>query len=361
MTRINLVNSIKKDNIIYIAAPFDNYDKKFQNELVDIFKCNTINFFLNNHSMNPRKDFKTSCQLYKIFRSIRPDLVLNFTVKPNIYSTIICKILNIKTINNITGLGTLFTTKSVTSKVGRILYVLSQTLSFKVFFQNKDDLNLFMSYKILNRHKCDILPGSGVNLDFFNSTIQQFNPPEQTRFLYIGKLYREKGIFEMLNAFKIIKEKYPQTKLSLIGTIINTQNKELIEKMVTELSLLGIIEYCGEQDDIRAFINNSDCVVLPSYREGTPRSLLEAAAMGKPILASHVPGCKDVVENGVNGYFFEAKNIDDMINKFETFIKLPTENKKQMGRAGRIKIAKEYDEKIVAEKYVTIISSIKYN
>ncbi len=359
MTRINLVNSIKKDNTIYIAAPFDNFNKKLEIDLIDIFLCNTINFFLDNHSINPRKDFKTSFQLYKIFKSIKPDLVLNFTVKPNIYSTITCKILSIKTINNITGLGTLFTTKSISSKIGRSLYLLSQALSYKVFFQNRDDLDLFMSYKILNRKKCDILPGSGVNLNFFNSSSQNFNPPEQTRFLYIGKLYREKGIFEMFEAFKIIKEKYPNTTLSLIGTIIDTRDKEQINKLITALNIGKLIEYLGEQDDVRPFIENSDCIVLPSYREGTPRALLEAAAMGKPILASNVPGCKDVIENGINGYFFEVKSVYDMISKFEQFINLSIEKKNHMGQAGRTKIEKEYDEKIVAKKYITVISKIK--
>lgn len=354
-SRKHLVNSLKDDNDLYLAAPFRNFPDEYRSEAISSFKYKTIDFYLNNHGVNPFRDFKTCLHLYKTFRKLQPDFVLNFTAKPNIYSTLMASLLGIKTINNITGLGTLFTTNSFSSKIGRRLYLFSQSLSTRIFFQNADDMQLFTGSGNIRIENCTLIPGSGVDLKFFEYTPPKQKPDGKTDFLYVGKLFREKGIFEMFEAFGIIKGRYPDVTLTVIGTVTGPKPQE-IARLMTDLEKEGVLKYYGEQEDVRTFIRNADCIILPSYREGTPRSLLEAASTGRPVIASYVPGCKGVIDDGYNGYFFAARDVNDITEKIEKIIKTPYDKRVQLGKNGRIKMEKEFDEVFVAREYLNAIN-----
>ena len=237
------------------------------------------------------------------------------------------------------------------------MYKLALKNSKRVFFQNRDDFELFLNEGLVEKKICDILPGSGVDTQKFKP-IQREKKDKFFRFLLIARILWDKGIGEYVEAAKIIRQKYKNVKFQLLGGIgvdnPTAISKKIIDKWVKD----EIIEYLGETDDVRKFIYRADCIVLPSYREGTSRVLLESASMEKPLIATNVPGCKEVVEDGINGYLCKVKDSKDLASKMEKMLNLSEENRALMGKKGREKIVKEFDEKIVINKYLETISQI---
>ena len=265
--------------------------------------------------------------------------------------------LNIPTINNIAGLGTLFIKQNFITKIAKWLYKFSQKRASKVFFQNNDDFKIFVDEKLVEKNKCDILPGSGVD-------INKFMPIEKDedgifRFLIVSRMLWAKGIEEYVEAAKIINKKYNNIEFQLLGHLDvdspTAISKEQMDIWVNE----GIVNYLGISDNVKYEISKVDCMVLPSYyREGTPRSLLESASMEKPIITTDNVGCRDVVDDGINGYLCEIKNAKDLASKMEMMISMTSDKRKDMGKSGRKKIVKEFDEKIVIKKYLQSIKEI---
>ncbi len=351
--RLNLAREIKNSGykVIFIA-PYDNKYSEFLKKEFEFF-----HIYIDPKGINPIGDFKTLISFYKLYKKIKLDMVLNFTIKPNIYSSIISKILGIKSINNITGLGTVFIKKSIVTTIVKLLYKISLSCCSKVFFQNNDDKSLFLKNKLVSEKKCGLIPGSGVDTKKFTPIL---NKIENTnlKFLVVARVLRDKGIYEYIDAIKIIKSKYENIDFQLLGEV-GVQNKTAIsEEELNEWVNQGLVDYLGTSDKVQNILKNVNCVILPSYREGTPRSLLEAASMEKPIITTNVVGCKEVVEDGVNGYLCEVRSSEDLARKIEMFINLPCEKKLDMGKEGRKKMLNEFSESIVIKEYLDSIKEI---
>ena len=336
--------------VIFIS-PYDRYSDKIKQEF------EYIDISLNTKGTNPIEDLKTIYRYYKIYKDIKPDIILHYTIKPNIYGTLASSILNIPTINNIAGLGTLFIKQNIITKIAKWLYKVSQKKAIKVFFQNQDDFKMFVDERLVQKEKCDVLPGSGVD-------ITKFIPVEKEddgifRFLLVSRMLWAKGIQEFVDSAKIIKAKHKNIEFQLLGhfdTVSPTAiSKEQMDIWVTD----GYIKYLGSSDDVRVEIAQADCVVLPSfYREGTPRILLESASMEKPIITTDNIGCRDVVDDRINGYLCEVKNSKDLADKMEMMLNLSDIERNDMGKAGRVKMINEFDEKIVINKYLFTVENI---
>ena len=343
---------INKRYDVLIVTPYDKYTEKLRK-----LGCKTINIYINSKSTNPIDDLKTLFQYLKIYKKEKPDIVLNFTIKPVIYGSLACSILGIKTINTITGLGTGFLKKNLTTKIIKFLYKISQRKVNQIFFQNKDDLEFFIKENLVDKRKADIIPGSGINTDEFKP-IKVEKKADIFRFLLIARMLWDKGIGEYVEASKLIKRKYKNVEFLLLGAIGVNNPTAIPEEKIKEWEKEGIVKYLGTTDNIKIEIAKADCIVLPSYREGTSRVLLESASMEKPIITTDVPGCNNIVKNNWNGFLCKAKDAKDLADKMEKMINLSEEERIKMGKRGREKILKEFDEKIVIEKYIKVIDKL---
>ena len=238
----------------------------------------------------------------------------------------------------------------------KILYRFSQKFSCKTFFQNPDDLDLFIRSKLVQPQKTGLLPGSGVDVNRFFPLKKRRS--ELFQFLLFGRLLWEKGIREYVEAAKIVKARIADVEFQLLGVVDDANPRCISESQLRVWEQDGYIVWLGSADDVRPFIAAADCVVLPSYREGTPRSLLEAASMGKPLITTNTPGCKQVVEDGENGYLCEAKDPIHLASVMEKMLNMSEERRMSMGEKGRNKMVVEFDEKIVSGKYLETINKI---
>lgn len=363
--RLSLAKALKKEGyqVIFVSSSDESISSEetdpslkdlYRRKLEEEFGYFEITIY--RKGTNPIGDLQTLYEFYKAYKTIDPDVILHFTVKPNIYGTLAAKLLNKPVINNIAGLGTLFITQSPLTKILKQLYKFSQKNVHRVFFQNHDDKNLFLENSLIQEQQTDLLPGSGIDLQKFSPVTPVVQHPFV--FLFIGRLLKDKGIYEYIEAIKIIKQKYDNVEFQILGSL-DTANKTSISKEELEQWIkAGLIHYLGVSDQVQSVIANADCVVLPSYREGTPRSLLEASSMEKPIITTNVVGCKEVVEDGLNGYLCEVKNPQDLAHKIEKLLQLSEEERQAMGRKGRNKMIQEFDEQIVFDKYITTIEEI---
>jgi len=344
--RLNLARAIKKSGYeVILVAPYDKYSEILKQEF------EYYNIYISNKGTNPKEDLKTLIEFYKLYKKIKPDIVLNYTIKPNIYGNIACKLLGIKTINNISGLGTVFINENLVTKIAKFLYKFSLKTSSKVFFQNNEDKELFIKNKLISKNKCDVLPGSGVDTDKFSPIV--YNKEDNVfRFLVIARVLWDKGIAEYVKAAEELKNKYQNIEFQILGSL-DAVNKTAVPKEIVDNWIdKKIINYLGTTDNVQDIIKQSDCVVLPSYREGTPRTLLESASMAKPIITTNAVGCKDIVDDNINGFLCDVKNIESLKNAMEKMLLLDKNERDKMGIFGRKKILKEYDEKIVINKYL---------
>ena len=351
--RLSLMNAMRDAGFEVIAiAPYDKYSQK----IIDAgFEFHDIK--MNAQGINPLQDLRTTYQFYKLFKKISPDVLCQYTIKPNIYGSLMANILNIKMINNIAGLGTLFIKDTFITKIAKLLYKVSQSNADRIFFQNRDDFNFFVDKGIVNPIRCDVLPGSGVDTNRF---IPHYKVESQKiRFLLIARMIWEKGIAEYVKAAREIKKTYPNAEFCLLG-FLDVQNPGAITRdEMDEWVKEGVINYLGVSDNVDVVIQSADCVVLPSYyREGTPKTLLESGSSGKPIITTDSVGCRDVVDHGVNGYLCEPRSWEDLKLKLEMFLNLSYEEKKEMGRRSREKIKREFDEKIVINKYLDLLNEV---
>lgn len=350
--RFNLARSLNENGyeVVFIAP----YDKRYSELIKKDFEF--YNIEIDAKGINPVSDFQTMVSLYKLYKKLHLNIVLNFSIKPNIYSSIVAGILGIQSISNISGLGTIFIKQSIVTTIAKLLYKTALGFNNKVYFQNNDDRNLFIQNRLVFDNKTDLLPGSGVDLKKFIPIEKKHD--STTRFLLIARLLKDKGILEFIEAIKIIKKNYSNVQFQILGAV-GVANKTAITKEELQIWIDdNLVHYLGTTDNVQEIIKTIDCIVLPSYREGTPRSLLEACAMEKPIIATNVVGCKEVVDDGINGYLCEVRNAKDLADKMELIINLSDDERKAMGKAGREKIVKEFDEKIVINKYLESIKEI---
>jgi glycosyltransferase involved in cell wall biosynthesis len=348
--RLGIIRALKaRDCEIVILAPPDDYSDRIR-----AAGCRYIPVKISSHGKSPIDDLLLLHKFYGIMSQERPHLYLGYTAKPNIFGSLAAHAHSIPVINNIAGLGAAFSQKGWLSSTVKQLYRLSVSRSNKVFFQNSDDLRVFVEERLVHANRCEVLPGSGVDLKMFqpcNERGKMMNG-DQMRFLLVARLLWEKGIGEYVEAARLIKRKFPKVEFQLLGPTDETNPGAIPRKILDDWVTEGAIQYLGSVDDVRPIIRTADCVVLPTYyREGTPRSLLEAAAMGKPIVTTDWVGCRDVVENGYNGYLCDTRSVEDLSRKLQQMIALSPAARIAMGNFSREKIAREFDEQIVIKRY----------
>ncbi len=337
---------------VIAVAPKDKYVEK-----LELLGCRFVHLQMDNQGMHPLRDLLLMWRYWRLFKIEKPDLCLFYTIKPNIYGSLVSSLMGIPFINNVSGLGAVFIKGGWLRRFVSELYKLSFRNSSRIFFQNSDDLKLFVENKLVKVDLTEILPGSGINLHHFIPFNDANNKPRTSpfRFLLIARMLKDKGIFEFVTAAQLLKKSGIKAEFCLLG-FLEVQNPAAISReQMKEWTVQGYVRYFGVSDDVRKHIASSDCIVLPSYREGTPRALLEAAAMGKPIVTANVVGCKEVVEHGFNGFLCEVKNAQDLASKMRQMLLLSKEERNLMGMKGRLKIEREFDEKIVIQKYLKAI------
>jgi glycosyltransferase involved in cell wall biosynthesis len=343
--RKELIKELVKKNEVYVSLP----DGNFISKIIDL-GCNFIETPISRRGTNPITDLKLFFKYKAILKKVKPDLVLSYTIKPNVYGGLICRINHIPYISNITGLGTAINNGGVVQKITLLLYAISQKKASCVFFQNESNRQFFINKNIVKQNT-RLIPGSGVNLQQYK--FEQYPKDDGTiRFLFIGRIMKAKGIEELLQAAKLVKENHPNVQFDLIGSCEEDYNEQLVE-----LNNSGIIIYHGLQEDVQSFIRKSHATILPSYHEGISNVLLESASSGRPVLASRVPGCLETFEEDISGIGFEANNVDSLKKAIIKFINLPYERKKAMGIAGRKKMEKEFDRNIVIKAYIDEIQA----
>jgi len=310
------------------------------------------------NSLNPWCDLSFMMQVMWLMRTSRAKVCLFFTAKPNVYGSLSAKFLRVPYLNNISGLGSVFIGQGWLVKLMKFLYRVALSRSSCIFFQNPDDRNLFVQERIVRLEQTKLLPGSGVNLDQFKPSGLIRTNGQPFSFLLIARMIKDKGVVEFIEAAKLVNQSFPDIEFRLLG-FLGVQNPTAISKQqIDEWTQLPFIRYLGATEDVRPFIEQSDCVVLPSYREGTPKVLLEAAAMAKPIIATNVPGCKEVVEDGITGFLCKSKSHADLAKKMCQMIGLSSAQHALMGKLGRIKMEQQFNERIVIDHYLTSLNSL---
>lgn len=345
--RSELIQKLSEEGYkVIIAAP---HDKEMQYFINKGYQC--IKYSINRRGINPFIEFKLIFNYINIVKLTKPDLVLTYTIKPNVYGGLTCRLFRVPYIANITGLGTSIDESGLLKRISLKLYKEGLRKAQCVFFQNDFNRKIFEDANIV-KSITKLIPGSGVNIKKYK--LEDY-PDEKAnlRFLFIGRIMKAKGIDELLEAVKIVKEEFPEVHFDLIGG-----KEEDYAEVINELEKAKIVQYHGRlhQEDVREFIIKSHVIIHPSYHEGMSNVLLEAAATGRPVLASDVPGCREIFKEGVNGFGFEAKNVNSLVEAIIKFIKLSHEKKKDMGLAGRKKIEREFDRKYVINAYMDEIN-----
>jgi|TARA_B110000902_G_scaffold37393_1_gene39432 glycosyltransferase involved in cell wall biosynthesis len=349
-----IIRLLKEGFKVYVLAPFDPYSTKLE-KLGVIF----IDVKINPNGINPFTDFKLIKDYFQAIKKINPDVILSYTIKPNIYGNFAARILRIPIINNISGLGTLFIKSNYISYIGKLLYKLSLKFGTHVFFQNQDDRNLFIKENLITASKSSVILGSGVNTTFFKS--QRTSNPGK-RFLFVGRLLKDKGVIEYLDASLNVLNIHPEKEFLLVGEMGYKNNTALNKSNLEHyLNISPQIKYLGKTDDIKSLLNSVDIMVLPSYREGLSKSLLEAASMTLPIITTNVPGCREVVKHGYNGLLCKSKSQSSLEKAMIDMISLPEKTRHSMGVNGRLRIIENFSNSIVIDNYLQRIKTIYKN
>lgn len=345
--RLELVQAlIKEGHQVIISSPYGN-------KIDDLIKegCEFENIDISRHGMNPIKECVLIAKYIKLIKKVKPDVVLSYTIKPNIYGGMACSLTKTPYMVNVTGLGTAVENGGIMQKILCLLYKISLRKAHKIFLQNTYNA-AFFAEKGLYKEKHQIIPGSGVNLKRF-SVIKYPDEKENIKFLMIARVMKDKGADEYISAAKELKEKYPDIEFHICGLC-----EEEYKTQLDEIKDKGIIIYHGMVDDVRTIIKDTHCTVLPSYHEGMPNVLLESAACARPVIATNIPGCCETFDEGVTGFGCEVRSTQSLVDAIEKFLSLSHKDKENMGKAGRIKIEKRFDRQIVVEAYKKEINTI---
>jgi glycosyltransferase involved in cell wall biosynthesis len=299
--------------------------------------------------LNPLRDAALALRFHRHFREEAPDAILSYTIKNNIFGALAARRLGIPFIPNVTGLGTAFLSGGAVQRVAETLYRHAFRHLETVFFQNGEDRDLFVSRRLVEASQARLLPGSGIDLGHFAPAPPPDGPPV---FLMIARLLRDKGVGEFVDAARIVRATRPEARFRLLGAI-GAENRTAVDRPTVEGWVReGVVEYLGTTGDVRPAIAAATCVVLPSYREGAPRTLIEAAAMARPLIATDVPGCRSVVDADRSGLLVRVRDSADLARACLTMIGLSPAARAAMGAAGRSKMEHEFDESVVVAAYL---------
>lgn len=336
---------------VITAAPDDDYTARLE-ALVE----KHYHLPMSSAGTSPISDFLLFCRYVKLLRRIKPSVMLGYTIKPNIYGSLACGLLGIPVINNVSGLGTVFIRRNWTTLIAKTLYRQALRFSSCVFFQNSEDKNIFINEALVEPSKTELIPGSGIDLDYFQPREEPIDA--SIRFLLVARMLWDKGVGEYVEAAHMVKQRYPDAAFQLLGAI-GVSNKTAISKAQIEAwQAEGVVEYLGETDDVREQIAECHALVLPSYREGMSRALLEGLAMGRPLIATDVPGCNNTIDVGKNGLLCQLKDSESLAEQMMSFIELTDAQRHAMGKASRQKAEAEFDQKIVLDAYVRKVKAV---
>lgn len=330
---------LNQGNEVFISLPKGELIANLQE-----MGCHFLETDLERRGMNPIKDLKLIFTYLGLIRKVSPNWVITYTIKPNIYGGIAASILKIPYAVNITGLGTAFQRDNFIRKLVIFLYRQSCKKASTVFFENQENQDVFLKYNVVKGEQTCLLPGAGVDLQEYQLADypEDFRP---IRFLFIGRIMKEKGVDELLEAAQRLKARYPQISFDLVGPM-EDDYKQKIQSMVKK----DILHYYGYQKDVRPFIRKSHCLILPSYHEGMANTLLEAGAMGRPLITSRIHGCMEAVEEGKNGWLVDVKDVRGLECQMRKFIELDYEEKKRMGMASTKRMEENFRKEMVVEK-----------
>jgi glycosyltransferase involved in cell wall biosynthesis len=323
----------------------DGYGKQ-----VETLGCRFVDLPISAQALNPWFDLKLLASIWKTYRRERPDVVHHFTIKPVIYGSLAARFSGVpRVVNTITGLGYAFTDAGfLVNRAARLLYKIALRGSDVTFFQNGDDHDLFVSLGLVDAERAAVVAGSGVDIDRFKPLPRPSSDRQAVVFLFIGRLLHHKGIVEYLEAAKLVSSRVEDARFEVLGEPDERNPTCLSEAEINAYVDAGIVTWRRKQDDVRQILAAADVVVLPSYREGTPRVLLEAGAMGKPVITSNAVGCRDVVDNGETGLIVPVRDVGALAEAMERLFSSASD-RERMGAAGREKIVRYYDEKSVLE------------
>lgn len=343
---------IEKGYDVVVVSPGDSV---YQSLLQDLgCRCYDINIEAKGN--NPVKDMSTLWQIRKILKKERPNCCFFYTIKPNIYGSMAASSLHIPYIPITTGLGYVFLTNNWVSRIAKSLYWVAFRNAEQVWFLNEDDVLSFKKERLVAENKISMLRGEGIDVSRF----EIHNESNRLSFLLVARMLWDKGVGEFVEAARILKNKYPYVVFNLLG-FLGVDNPSAVSKdQMNAWVHEGIVNYLGVTKDVRPYIYDSSCVVLPSYREGIPFSLMEGASAGKPLIATNAVGCKEVVDDGVTGYLCKTKDAEDLARCMEKMILMSKEERIQMGLKGRKKMECEFGIDRVVDKYVDIIDRLTY-
>ncbi len=310
--------------------------------------------------LNPLEEGRFFRELFQTYRRERPDLILHYTIKPVIYGSLAAALAGIPSLSTVTGGGYALMNDGLLYHLTCGLYRAALLFPRRVFFQNPDDRDFFVRRGLVRPDKIRLVPGSGVDLTHYHpeSALRGNSPAAQTTFLFIGRLLWDKGIGEYAEAAGMVKRDFPQAEFLVLGRLDPGNPAVVPEEQVRAWEREGKLRWLGEVRDVRPFISRADVVVLPSYREGIPRSLLEAMSMGRPIITTDSVGCREVIEDGKNGFMVPVKNAAALAAAMVKMISIGEERRRDMGRYGRLKAEREFDERLVIQKYMEEIERI---
>lgn len=338
-----LIELIKLGHKVFISLPNGDKIGLLVNE-----GCTFIDTYIDRRGINPVTDMKLFLKYLKLISQIEPDYVLTYTIKPNIYGGLACRIKKAHSISTITGLGTAFQSEGLLRKLITFLYKTSLKKAKAVLFENTANMRVFLDNKIISSAQAVLLYGAGVNLKEFD-----YSPSEETSvtsFLFMGRIMKEKGVDELFYAAEKLKKEFINVKFDILGFF-----EEDYKGVVEDLSSRGIINFHGFKSDVKKYIEKCHCVVLPSYHEGMSNTLLEAASIGRPLITSNINGCKEAVIDGENGFLCNVKDKEDLYNKMKKFINLSYEQKSEMGKKSRLHMERSFNREEVVKKVISVL------
>ena len=352
--RASLLEGLKATEYRLVAfVPLDRHADELARRGVEIRPVPFVR-----STLNPASNFALLYRYVALLRALKPAAYCGFTIKPNVYGATAARIARVPAINNVTGLGTVFLSHPLLWSVAKRLYAFAFRRAHTVFFHNEDDRKLFVDNRIVRSDQARVIPGSGVDLDHFQPSADALDDAGPPRFLFIGRLIVQKGIREFIEAARLVRRSLPNARFLLLGdpdlgnrsSISNAELRSWIDE--------GLVEHLGEHADVRPFIGAATAVVLPSYREGLSRALLEAAAMGKPLIGTDVPGCRDLIEDGVTGTLANVRDARSLADAMLRIGSMPAAELREMGHAARRKAEREFGEQIVVDAYIRALDEV---
>lgn len=353
--RLNLMHALQAEGHEVIAvAPEDGYAAKIRAAGIP-FEGVPIS----GRGINPFVELGSVLRLRSLLVRRRVGLVLSYTPKGNSYAALACMTSGVPFIANVSGLGRTAIRRSPVSRVVDLLYRVTLRRAHRVFFQNNDDLAAFVGKGFVRADRAERLPGSGVDLDRFQAPA---DAPRRNAdapvFLLLARLMWDKGVGEFVEAARAVKARYPKARFQVLGFLDVANPSAISRRQMDEWTSEGVVEYHEPTDDVRPWLTQADCVVLPSYREGVPRTLLEAAAMARPVVTTDAPGCRDTVIDGETGYLCRTADAEDLADKLLRFAALPVGERAAMGRAGRAFVTRDFDERFVLRRYIETVRTV---